>query len=114
MNKDTPQAEKNYTQRRLAEFDEKFCDKEKNKYGYLTLRNHIIRSEVADFLSTSIHQALAEERERMRGIIDWELTPHGYESDDPQFERFALKIKEKYKNKILSSLDKPLTDNKDI
>ena len=62
-------------------------------------------------LSTSITQALAEERDRVRGIIDWELTPHGYESDDPQFERFAIKIKEKYKKQILSSLD-TLTDNK--
>ena len=66
--------------------------------------------EVEAGLDEFAKYALAEERERVVGIIDWELTPHGYESDDPQFERFAIKIKEKYKNKILSSLDKPLTD----
>jgi len=59
-----------YTEKRLEEFDEKFCDKEKNKYGYLTLKDHIIRSEVADFLSESIHQARAEERER---VENWKI-----------------------------------------
>ena len=69
-------------------------------------------NDVLPYMEKAIQQAIAEERERVWGIIDWELTPHGYESDDPQFERFAIKIKEKYKNKIIASLDK-LTD-KDI
>jgi len=91
-----------YTEKRLEEFDEKFLIP---MYGDESLGGNY--EAVKAFLAESINQALAEERERVRGIIDWELTPHGYESDDPQFERFAIKIKEKYKNKIRASLDKP-------
>jgi len=94
------------TEKILAEFDEEFA------HVKITDR-HFFNPwipEMKSFIIKSINQALTEDRERMRGIIDWELTPHEYESDDPLFERFAIRIKEKYKNKLLSSLDKPLTD----
>jgi len=87
-------------------FEKMFVNWEIHHKSVPCMKDDFVISEIKSFLSESIQQALAEERERVRGIIDWELTPHGYESDDPQFERFALKIKEKYKNKIFSSLDK--------
>ena len=89
-----------YTEKRLKEFDETIS----NVMGICTIDSLRIK----DFLTESITQAIAEERERVRGIIDWELTPHGYESDDKYMEHFACELKEKYKNKILSSLDKPI------
>jgi len=109
----------NYTQRRLEEFAYQL---KRTKECQIVLDHNPVWcgdcfacSEcgkifiTASVANKSIAQAIAEERERMRGIIDWELTPHGYESDDPQFERFAIKIKEKYKNKILATLQNPNT-----
>jgi len=77
----------------------------------------IVADKINARVNEAIHEAvldvrretIAEERARVRGIIDWELTPHGYESDDKYMEHFACELKEKYKNKILSSLD-TLTD----
>lgn len=38
------------------------------------------------------------------GKIDWVLTPHGYESDDSKMEAFAAKLKDKYKQEIITLL----------
>ena len=94
--------------KQMAEFIE-ILESDKNLISEDVWTNHEKKEWFKLKQQELLKEALAEERERVRGIIDWELTPHGYESDDPQFERFAIKIKEKYKNKILSSLD-PLTD----
>jgi len=89
----------NYTEKR----QEEYC----KKFGLCKEKGTCQCKKELKFIADSITQAIAEERERMRGIIDWELTPHGYESDDKYMEHFACELKEKYKNKILSSLDKP-------
>ena len=87
---------------KVLEFREKFPDKANGiKAGTYV--------NMTTFLEQALEEVLAEDRERVRGIIDWELTPHGYESDDKYMEHFACELKEKYKNKILSSLD-TLTD----
>ena len=59
-------------------------------------------------LHSHAEEVRREERERVKKKIDWILTSHGYESDDPLYERFAVQLKEKYKKKILQAL----TNNK--
>ena len=104
-----PQEPVTPTDKILEEFEERYAnagiigDRKFKEYLPHTFQ------DIKDFISSSINQAIAEERARVRGIIDWELTPHGYESDDKYMEHFACELKEKYKNKILSSLD-TLTD----
>ena len=103
---------KDYTQRRLEKFDEKF--------GKLGLMADGITSEgevygsnhVKDFLATSIQQAIAEERERVRGEIEnecnSELVYAGKTLADSGEMGFLNVLILRLKGNILSSLQ----DNK--
>jgi len=70
--------------------------------------------EAESFLSKSIHQAVAEERARVRKIIEeslWDCAEHGlpkYEKTDCVECNSALEINVVL-GSLLSSLDKPLT-----
>ena len=74
----------NYTEKRLEEFDEAFHnsswweDAENNKHSSA----HSIRK----FLSTSIAQALAEDRERVVGILDEEVMWYNTNNQIPDSE----------------------------
>jgi len=67
----------NYTQRRLEEFDSEIKPMIENevlcRYDNLELAQdsaNIVNKEIRQFLSTSIAQAVAEEREMLRGEIE--------------------------------------------
>jgi len=92
----------NNTDKILAEFDEKFFTKETFDWKNPT------PGEIKEFIVESIHQALAEERERVRGIIgspEW-LENHHCENNDGSSVCNCFK---EAQNTFLSSLDK--TDN---
>ena len=36
--------------------------------------------------------------------VDWILTPHAYESDDPNYESFALELKARYRKEIIKDV----------
>jgi len=57
---------KNYTEKRLADFD-KLMDKLWDRYGesYEVYNPKEFTGEIKDFLATSINQAIAEERDRL-------------------------------------------------
>ena len=60
----------------------------------------------------AVAQAKREVLEDVKGKIDWILTPHEFESDNPFFEEFASKVKEKYRGKISSLLSSKLEELK--
>lgn len=68
--------------------------------------------QMKDFLSQALDETIRVTTEETRNetlleavkIVEWELTPHGYESDDPKYERFAIKLKEKYSKEIKDKL----------
>ena len=56
-----------YTEKILTEFDSKYI---KGDFGITTCDPHVVPlKSLKAFISTSIHQALAEERDRVRGEI---------------------------------------------
>ena len=80
---------KNYTQKRLEEFDDEFnwlLSGSITTFDVLGFEQRLnvdmTRIDLKSFLSTSITQALAEDRERVRGIFDalprkfWEDQDH--------------------------------------
>ena len=105
---------KNYTQRRLEEFDDEFnwlLSGSITTFDVLGFEQRLnvdmTRIDLKSFLSTSINQALAEDRERVRGKIRkapiWKLVPN-----TPRM----IMCSDKELDDLLSPLDKPLTDNK--
>lgn len=57
------------------------------------------------YIAEKVISLLSSERQKLKEKIDWILTPHDYESDNPEMEGFALKLKVKYKKKILKLLE---------
>ena len=45
--------------------------------------------------------------EEISSKVDWILTPHAYESDNPEMEKFARQIKEHYKKEIIEAIFNP-------
>ena len=98
-----------YTDKILEEFDEECCYNlytgkgyEKAMYG----KDQYSTKTFRQFLSEKLDQALAEERERVRGEIE---KLDNYKMAKPWsgiVETFIVK------SDLLSSLDKPLPDNK--
>jgi len=64
---------------------------------YAAMNNLPTPDEVAD-------DAINKFVEEIIVKIDWILTPHAYESDDPKMEKFALELKDKYKKAIIEAL----------
>jgi len=106
----------NYTEKRLEEFrkrtdmPQRFEDIEKSLYcgeKYPESEYELSETKLEEFLAESIAQAIAEDRERVRGVIEKlyeEFSVHPNENDrEYMVERFRL-----FTDKILSSL--PLTD----
>jgi len=66
---------KNYTEQRLEEFDKKFKIMERIAHEEVDGTFALIedRDKVKDFIAESIQQAVAEEIERIKGVIEnWE------------------------------------------
>jgi len=106
---------KNHTQKRLEEFIREFCNDHNGKVRFL---RGVFYDEkdgaerIMNFLSESIQQAVAEERARVVGEI--KNTPiykaHTCSSENADEYRTFDNGQESYKQRVLSSLDKPLTD----
>jgi len=101
------------TEKILTEFDEKFpayLNGERGDYTQAPL------PAIKSFLSTSIAQAIVEERERVRGLIE-KLRKVLLKSDTENINPFTTTLDGDYLhfynqalNDLLASLDKPLTD----
>jgi len=105
-----------YTDKILAEFKKEFC--QINDLGHYEIapfrvRNYtkndpikttytILKEDIESFITTAIAQAIAEERERMRGEIEKIHTELHNGRTEPAYRMICS---------LLSSLDKPLTDN---
>jgi len=106
----------NYTEKRLAEFDkrtdmpERFEDIEQSLYGdeeYPEGKYELSLTKLESFLAESIHQALAEEREGVRGLIEKEK---GYAVEQLKTETVGevidyLRGKRNLATDLLASLD---------
>ena len=114
---------KNYTERRLKEFDEKYIkDKERPRFCscvegdlYDVWKDDI--AELKSFLTTSIAQALAEERKRVRGLIKSRKPDERKVSTYKTVEArtwYEKNLVIEALDDLLDLLDKPLKDNKDI
>ena len=94
-----------YQEDTLKKFEEKFVPL---KPGFSVCKDWVknLEGTTANYmtLQSFIKEALKGQLEVVEEIVDWELTPHGYESDDKDYEHFACELKEKYKNKILSKI----------
>ena len=101
-----------YTEKRLEEFDERCLivrarGKGEGKFRpvvYWDNEEQEDAENIKSFLIASITQAITEDREKVRGEIEKQHMYTGRdETDDDVIS----------KDKLLSSLDKPLTDNKE-
>ena len=92
-----------YTEKRLEEFKELLFEYGFNRFDENGMQNDEDLTKLHNFLSTKITQALAEERERVRGILKKYKDAYHYDKD---FLREITRIEPD----ILSSLDNPLTD----
>ena len=98
----------NYTEKILAEFDKGFCyDRYTTEEGYkkaMYSRDQYATKRLKDFLTTSINEAIAEERARVRGMIE--------KRKEPTDGNGALGWwgANKALDDLLDSLDKPLTE----
>ena len=119
---------KNYTQRRLEEFDkrtdmpERFEDVEQSLYSdeiYPESEYELSLTKLEEFIATSIKQALAEERERVRGILsveNYKLEEWYSSSERPdtlthlEANQRNMKTRNEIEQLISFPLDKPLTD----
>ena len=91
-----------YLEKRLEEFEERlkeFVPTNTEQDIYL------LAEDIKSFLSTSIAQAIAQDRERVRGEIE-KMNNDVYGS----YEEFARQGSNRCKQRVLSSLDKPLAD----
>jgi len=96
------------TEKILEEFDEIFPTFNGGKKA--------IRGLVKSFLTTKIAQAIAEDRERVGGEIEkfrTKLEWAGIQTSPESDQRKEYIKLDKYLDDLLSSLDKPLTDNKE-
>lgn len=86
-----------------AEFDERYVWQ--STKGYDTTP-YIIKNanEIKSFYTSQIKSLLKEYSAFLADKVDWILTPHAYESDDPKMEKFARGIKEKYKKEIVQAI----------
>jgi hypothetical protein len=62
----------------------------------LYLQNEYSQKRLFDFIRSEKAQLIEK--------VDWILTPHGFESDDPKMEEFARKLKEKLRKEIHDKL----------
>ena len=100
---------KDYTQRRLEEFDGKYAkagiigDRKFEEYLPYTFQS------IKDFVTESIAQAIAEERERVKGEIEEIPDTLNVENNDSQqiYENWG---RQAMKRDILSSLDKEINN----
>ena len=111
-----------HTEKILEEFRDTFL-KDESSLGlhYLMTTGAIKKFElekIESFLATSIQQALAEDRERVGAKIDRmiadELSAKPADEVEKTAEWYKVSGLQELKRDILSSLDKPLTLNKDI
>jgi len=101
---------KNYTKKRLEEFEKILRDGLSEDWYD---RTPLEKQRAIDALSsTSINQAVAEERKRM--VEEIKNTPidtaHTYSSENADEYRTFDHGQESYKQRVLSIIDKPLAD----
>ena len=96
----------NYTQRRLKEFEETLL----NKLAYIGDSGEKHKEKLKFFLSESIAQAIAEDRARVRGILEQRLLIkcECENGDCANCDRLTLVIDNL---SDLSSIDKPIKNN---
>ena len=117
---------KNYTQRRLEEFDDEFnwlLSGSITTFDVLGFEQRLnvdmTRIDLKSFLSTSINQAIAEDRERVRGEIETFTVYYRsvYSQDcsrnETEEEKSIEMIKLSDINSLLSSLDKEIINPKE-
>ena len=64
---------------------------------YYAMNNYLTPDELADeAINKFVNEIVVK--------IDWILTPHAFESDDPKMEKFARELKDKYKKAIIEAL----------
>ena len=114
-----------YTEKILAEFDKGFCyDRYTTEEGYkkaMYSRGQYATKALKDFLSTSIHQAVAEDRARVRGnlpeisvsalsLLLNDCANCGQVINRSFVDDLTCRIQDEYKQKIIASLDEPLKE----
>ena len=103
------------TEKILEEFDETFIAVEdsfapQTHQSYPCFISHFQDECFKDFIAESIHQAIAEERERMRGEIEKNIAEDGECPDGITDYARGMRYGKSIVLALLSSLDKPLTD----
>ena len=108
----------------LEEFDKGFCYDRYTEEGYkkaMYSRDRYATKRLKDFLSTSIHQAVAYERARVRGnlpeirvsalsLLLNDCSNCGQVINRSFVDDLTCRIQDEYKQKILDSLDEPLKE----